>query len=426
MVKLNPMKSAIKHALRIILAGLTLLLWTQPATAFYAWEDDQSSVEVRGLLRGSTMWIHNPDNPLLYQQRSVSAAAVSARLMLDGSFGSMFSFEMHSELNEVPLSLQSGGSKVSLLQGVERSSLPEQSFDHRRSHLLLDRLNVQYASPALNLKIGRQPVNLAATYFFTPNDFFAPFAAQTFFRAYKPGVDAMRADIRLGELSQLSLISVLGYRADTASDNGWNTTPDAARHAYLARASSVTGDFEMALLVGKIKKEVVLGGDLQGELFEWLGIRAEGHVNIPRQNNLKRKAEVALGIEHRWENTFNLRAEYFYHGAGLSAAPYALSALPALSTQASVSQGYYMARQYIAVGAGYEFMPLLSGDVTALYNGTDRSTLWAAYALYSLGDESELAISGSYANGKRPLGSRINSEFGLYGQTLSCELRSYF
>jgi hypothetical protein len=46
-------------------------------------------------------------------------------------------------------------------------------------------------------------------YYFTPNDFFASYAAQTFYRSYKPGVDAARLDWQWSELSQISLMTVV-------------------------------------------------------------------------------------------------------------------------------------------------------------------------------------------------------------------------
>ncbi|ATX79832.1 hypothetical protein Ga0123461_1418 [Mariprofundus aestuarium] len=411
------MKSGVS-TVRIILVTLVLVVFAQPAHAFFSWQGDDSAIEMRAMLAGSGLWLNNPDNPLYYNKRSVAGVAASGRLMIDASIGGAFSFEMHAVQNYVPLDLQSGGSNIAVLRDVERSDLLDWSFDSRRAHLLIDRLNLQYASQKLNLKVGRQPVNLAATFYFTPNDFFAPFAAQTFFRAYKPGVDAVRADIQLAELSQLSLISVLGYSADSFSGNGWSNSNAGARNSYLARTSGVIGDFELALIVGSVKGDVVIGTDFQGELFEWLGVRGEGHVNIPDQPGLNRRIEFAIGLEHRWDNSLALRAEQFYHGGGVSSS--AAYATPV------AAQGFYMARNYTALGASYEFTPLLSGDMTAIYNWMDNSSLVAVYALYSLSDESELAISGSLSHGKRPAGASINSEFGLYPNSIGFEVRSYF
>ncbi|WP_072660473.1 hypothetical protein [Mariprofundus micogutta] len=393
------------------------MLFAQPAHAFYAWQDEASAIELRGLLRGSAVTLINPDNQLFYNRKNVSGMAVSGRLMLDASYDSL-SFEVHAEQSYVPIKLQTAGSNFALLQGIERSDLLDWSFDHQQSHLILDRLNVQLATERINLKAGRQPVNLAATYYFTPNDFFAPFAAQTFFRSYKPGVDAVRADIQLAELSQLSLIGVLGYAVNPASDSGWSNRIDAARNSYLARLSAVFGDFEFALLAGSVKKDVVFGGDFQGELFDWLGLRGEGHVKWPDSPRLTTTIESSLALEHRWENTLTIRLEQYYHGSGAtSTAAYKL---------ATANNSYYLARHYSAIGASYEFTPLLTGDMTTIYNWVDQSALLALYALYSLTDESELALSGTVTTGDKPQAAAIRSEFGLYPDSVSIEYRAYF
>jgi hypothetical protein len=395
-----------------------LVAFSQPAHAFFSWQNDDQTMEVRGLLQGSGLTLRNPDNQVYYNKRSVSGLAASGRLMLDAGSSEQFSFELHAVQSYIPMELQTGGSNLAVLRDVERSNLLDWSFNGRRAHLLIDRLNFQYESGRLNLKMGRQPLNLASTFYFTPNDFFAPFAAQTFFRAYKPGVDAVRADIQLAELSQLSLISVLGYQLDAASDNGWSNRIDAARNSYLARASSVWGDFELALLAGSVRKDRIVGVDFQGEIFDWLGIRGEGHVNFPDQAGQDRYMELALGLEHRWENSFTLRIEQFYHGSGASnSGSYNLS---------GTMQGFYLARNYTAGGISYEFTPLLNGDVTAIYNWVDNSALIALYLLYSLSDESELAMGSAVTAGRKPLGTIINSEFGLYPASASVEFRAYF
>jgi len=398
------------------LAPLFLLVFTQPAYAFYTWQDDQSTVELRGLFRETGVVLSNPDNTQFYDRKNISAMAQSARLMLDASQDRL-SFELHAEQSYVPLELQTGGARFASLLGVERSDLLDWSFDNKQAHLILDRLNVQLSTEHMNIKVGRQPINLAATFYFTPNDFFAPFAAQTFFRTYKSGVDAARADIQLNELSQLSLLAVLGYN-NAASDNGWSNTPDSARNSYLARASTTLGDFELALLGGILKKDVVLGGDFQGELFHWLGVNGEGHVLQPDSVLLSRTTEFALGLEHRFANTLNVRLEQFYHGSGAaSIATYNLAA--------PKSKGY-LSKNYSALGASYEFTPLLNGEATTIYNWLDHSALIALNTRYSFSNESELTFSGTHPIGSGPQGSLVQSEFGLYADSINFEYRMNF
>jgi hypothetical protein len=418
MAKSSRMKFKISAVVRSVFVTLILVALSQPAHAFYSWKNDDQTIEMRGLLLGSGLALRNPDNQIYYHKGSVSDFAASGRLMLDASCSERFSFELHAVQNYIPMELQTGGSNLTVLRDIERSDLLDWGFDGKSAHLLIDRVNFQYASDKLNLKIGRQPLNLAATFYFTPNDFFAPFAAQIFYRDYKPGVDAVRADVQMAELSQLTLISVLGYRVDAVSDNGWSNRMDTARNSYLARASSVWGDFELAFLVGSVRKDRIVGVDFQGEMFDWLGVRGEGHINFPDQAGQGKQMELAVGVEHRWENSFTLRIEQFYHGSGASdSGSYNLF---------GTMQGFYLARHYTAGGVSYEFTPLLNGDATAIYNWVDNSALIALYLLYSLSDESELAMGSTVTAGRRPFGATLRSEFGLYPASASIEFRAYF
>lgn len=399
-------------------AVLLLFLLPAPSYAFYQWEGEESSIEMTGLLHGSGAVLRNPNSPFYYSDRNIAAFAGSGRGMINARAGQHLSFEAHGVVNYIPRQLQAGGSRFISVQGPERSDSLDWSYDSRQSHLYLDRLNLQYATSGMNIKLGRQPVNLAATFYFTPNDFFSPFAAQTFYRTYKPGVDAARIDIQIQRLSQLSLIAVLGYSTDVSNDAGWSNRPDGGRTSYLARASTVFADFELALLGGVVRRDRVVGGDLQGELFDWLGVRAEGHFLFPDNALQSDRGELAVGLEHSWENSLSIRVEQFFHGSGATKkGGYNLLAS---------HRGFYQGRHYSAAGASYEFTPLLTGDMAVIYNWVDRSMLFALYAVYSLSDESEAVFSANLPAGGRSAGAAINSEFGLYPYSVNIELRSYF
>jgi len=406
---------------RFLLLCFFLAGMPQVSHAFLEWRDNGNSLELRGLLRGSGITLQNPDNLYYYNDRRISDLAAIGRLLANAGMGENLSLELHATQSYIPVSLQTAGSRFATGLDIERSDVLDWGFDNRQAHFLLDRVNIQYASEQITLKLGRQPINLARTFYFTPNDFFAPFAAQAFFRSYKPGVDAVRAEVQLGNLSQLSLIGVSGYQLNAASDSGWRNRPDYARASYLARASTVFGDFEWGLLGGVVRKDKILGGDFQGELFDWLGVRGEGHAAFPAGNQQSDVAEFSLGLEHRWESSLTLRVEQFYHGSGAGSQSGYATTFSLGSAQVS-----YLARHYTALGASYEFTPLLNADMTAIHNWVDDSSLLAFYAVYSLSDESELALNANIPLGRKSSGQVIRSEFGLSPYSFNIEVRIYF
>jgi hypothetical protein len=231
----------------------------------------------------------------------------------------------------------------------------------------------------------------------------------------------MRAEVRLGSLSQLSLISVLGYERDPDTDTSWSKDPNSDRASYVSRVSTVFRDFEWALLGGAVREANVIGGSLQGELFQWLGLRAEGHVADPDDSQLDPYSELSVGVEHRWENSLDLRLEQFYHGSGAGSVS-GYGAPPSAVQGESV----YLARSYTALGVGYEFTPLLNAGMLAIANLTDRSYLLSFNAIYSLSDEAELAVNLGVPIGKKPEDTEIKSEFGLYPYSVNIEVRTYF
>jgi hypothetical protein len=112
-------------------------------------------------------------------------------------------------------------------------------------------------------------------------------------------------------------------------------------------------------------------------------------------------------------SSLDLRAEYFYHGAGADdAADY----YPGVS-------GNYFANEYLAIGASYQLTPLLTGQGLVLINLVDNSQSYSLYGVLSVADESDLSFSLSV-----PVGETETqlSEFGTYPVSVSVEISSYF
>ncbi len=153
-----------------------------------------------------------------------------------------------------------------------------------------------------------------------------------------------------------------------------------------------------------------------GELFDWLGLRGEAHRATPDNPLQPAYNELSIGIEHRWESSLDFRLEYFHHGSGASRASEYAGVQPTL-----VGESSYLARRYTAVGVGYQFTPLFTGQCAAITNWVDDSWLLSLNGIYSLADESELSISLGI-----PVGIQMESEFGSYPYSLNVEVRGYF
>jgi hypothetical protein len=388
---------------------LILLSQLGAGMAFYEAENEEQTLELSGYMGLGAGLLEYPDNNSMYSEEKGSAWSATFRLLLDADLAEA----VHLAANV----LQRSHSKLplrppfaSLLpDDVERSSIltwEQHDSLNSRSELLVDALYLQYSVGRLEMAVGRQPVNLAATFYFTPNDFFAPFAPQTFFRSYKAGVDALRADYRLAELSQVTLLGVLAYDPDPSSSNSWSEDPNWSGSSLLARLSHEMAGFEWAVLVGTVDDQTISGGSLQGELFELVGLRMEGHYANPETTGGSSYYRLATGLEKLYANSFNWRVEY-YHNSGSYAA---------FGTQGSNDAAF---------GCGYQFSPLLNGSFLALTNLDDDSLLFSGNLLYSLSDESELSLIISLPSGDKPTMVDPGSEFGRQPHTALLEYRLY-
>ncbi len=392
-----------------------------PGQAFTDWQSEDTSVSLRGFTGLGASYNRNPEAAALYDSREDLLWDLDQRLLVAAKYREDTRFDLNLLQNFRATPSPVFGVRPA---GAERSGLlswQQHASGNSEANLSVDTAAFHYVQGNIEWSLGRQPVNLATTTYFSPNDFFAPFAAQTFYRVYKPGVDSARAEVRLGNLAQLSLIGVLGYSPESTTDTDWRNRPDWSRNSLLARVAVNRNDWEWGLLGGTVREHRITGGSLQGEFFEWLGVRAEGHYAAPEQDGLSGGAEVSVGIEHRFANSLELRLEQFHHGQGYSTTEALSQALAA----GNLAEGY-TGRDYTALGASYEFSPLLTGQALLLANWSDHSQLLSLNGVYSLSNEAELAVTLALPRGEHAENGSVGSEFGRSPATLACVFRIYY
>lgn len=333
------------------------------------------------------------------------------------------------ELNVFQTWLDHGlaGSGVdTFLAATERSDALEHNFSERDfTHLGVDTLSLGWRYRSLDLTLGRQPINLATTFYFSVNDVFAPFAARDFSRIYKPGVDALRADLALSELSGLHLYLVNGYRPDPDSDTGWERSPDPERRSLLTQINGVLVNWDLSLIGGRLRGRGFYASGAQGEIGDWLGLRLEAQWResvTPGQGTL---LSHVLGLEHRFDNSLDLRLELFRNGRGVSdTAAYPLALISAAFDYPG--EPLYLARHYLALGASYQLTPLWVVQGLLIVNRIDRSAVVSVGAQYSLTDEADLVLGFTGPYGDKSRFGIPRSEFGSLPRLLNAEVRMFF
>lgn len=402
-------------------AGSVLLLFIMliplPSQGFYEQRQDYSALELRGFLGVGAGYVNYPSFNTIFREGEDLPWAADLRILLDSDHGE----DIHLTANI----LQSTYSKPPFepaIAGlipvdVERSSFltwEQHDTASSRSEMVIDVLQLQYRTGKIDYTVGRQPVNLATTFYFAPNDFFAPFAPQTFFRTYKPGVDGLRGDILLAELSQLTMLAVFSYDTEPASPDTWQNGPDWHRTSFLGRVTVEQAGFEWAFLGGTVNDYTIAGGSLQGDIFGQIVLRGEGHYGDPETSSGESFFKLAVGIEKLYANNFNWRLEYFQNSSGGS------------GVGGSLVAAAYQDRDYAALGLGYEINPLLTAGFIVLANINDDSQLVSANLLYSLSDESELSLVISLPLGEEPSVTGPGTELGRQPVMALLECRAYF
>lgn len=410
-----------REGISLSLVFLGVLFSPVAGLAFSQWQSDEASVGLRGFTSLGGAYSLNPKASDVYDSREDLLWDVDQRLLVTAKYRENARFDLNvlqnirAAPNPVAGAWQDGAERSGLLSWQQHES------GNSEASLSVDTAAFHFTQENIEWSIGRQPVNLATTMYFSPNDFFAPFAAQTFFRTYKPGVDSGRAEVRLGSLAQLSVVGVLGYSVENSADTDWRNRPDWNRNSLLARLVINRNEWEWGFLGGTVREHRITGGSLQGEFFDWLGVRAEGHYAAPEQDDLSGGTEVSVGIEHRFANSLELRLEQFHHGQGYNST----EALDQALVSGTLRQGY-TGRDYTALGVSYEFSPLLTGQALILANWSDHSQLLSINGVYSLSDEAELAVTLSLPRGDHSENSSLGSEFGLAPTTLACAYRVYY
>ena len=394
---------------------------------------------VKTFMVGSRSFPH-----LLYPNEPVILGSAVGRLKLDIDPASFLHAEVHPVVN-----LQSGGSAALALGGFstgavgsrpEAVTLSWRGASSPSGSLLatVDRLLITLKLPHVNLTLGRQPVTFGQTFFFNPTDLVAPFTPTTIDTEFKPGVDALRADLYFLTSGQLTLVAAY------AGSRGLSGTVLASHLRY-----SLLG-VELGAFAAEDHRDHVVGADFAAGLFG-VGIRGEATLTAPAASTWRDRLQDAfvrasLSADAQLPGNISLVAELYVQTLG------ALKPSDALQTAAlpqfARSEIWLLGTTYAALSMGWELTPLLRPSLFAIINLTDQSYLMSPSLSWSVSDEVELVLGAQLAQGEHPapvtpadlVGAdgqpkspaevsallSPKTEFGLYPSVFYGQIRVYF
>lgn len=344
-----------------------------------------------------------------------------ARLMLEGDLGAYIRWTVHYE--HFGLINPAGETTTGLFAGSRSTSpqrfslLPLDWTVKETASLLwrheLDRLSVQVSVPAADIVLGRQAISWGVGRLWTPSDLFVAFSPVEIDREFKPGVDAARLKVPLGTFSQLEMIYA-------AFDENFRS------HAVGVRAQRTIGNFDTGLMLGKFFRDFVTGPFFDGEV-NGIGVRGEFTVTHNSGGRKRGRRTFVRGVgstDYRFASGVYAFLEYYFNGFGEEdPVDY-----PLLFNADRVTRGevFNFGRHYLGGILQYEPHPLVRTDLFGLWNLLDQSFLVGPLVTVSLSDESDLRAGAYFPIGTGLVGSRVQSEFGLYPQVYYVEIRLYF
>lgn len=177
-----------------------LVMFTASDTyAFFDYAGDKGSFKARlavDMISGYNVY---PEPELLYPKKGEGVNSVNFLLLCDATWGDW----ARLEFNGYQLTRTRQHSALDLEEKDEpyRSVRLRGTLSDREDFKALtglDQASLKLYAEKLEVVVGRQPIGLANNFIFTPNDLFYPFSATAVDREFRPGVDALRLDVKTG------------------------------------------------------------------------------------------------------------------------------------------------------------------------------------------------------------------------------------
>jgi len=274
----------------------------------------------------------------------------------------------------------------------------------------LDRAYLFAATPLADITVGRQPLAFGSARSVNPTDVLAPFAYEALDKEERIGVDAVRLQAPLGEMSELDAGVVLGE--DLARD----------RSAAYVRAKGYLLSTDIATMAMEFRQHRMLGIDVAraiGGASAWF----EGaYTSVEAGDTRDGFARASVGADYHLSFGAYTFAELHWNGAGsTNRDDYAEIAETSPYREGIVR---FLGKGYAACGVSYAITMLFGANAQALLNLADGSVLISSGVEYGFGQDAFIRAGTFYGVGSR--GSSGGTEFAAYPNVCYASVSLYF
>lgn len=328
---------------------------------------------------------------------------------------------------------------------------------------MLDRLFFSYSFSVLDLTIGRQPISMGIGRVFRPNDVLAPFSPYEFDTEQRRGVDAIKIEIPLGDVSELMLIGALqrlypscprkigedltlsaqttpGCRPNSTSTP--TTTPttigyfDDPSPAGLARLKWNIKGVDMFAMTGYVHQDFVAGFGISASVFG-AGIQGEFLYRYPivkpEEQHPGGLWNLSLNLEYNIAKINVLLGLSYFHQSVGSTQPSAYLTV-AQSYRYFRGESFLLGTDYLALYWQWQIHPLLAFSGSVILNLLDPSAILAPTLVFNPLQDLHITAGAYIGIGAFPQFVTENnnaklslaSEFGAVGVLFLLGLRYYY
>lgn len=306
----------------------------------------------------------------------------------------------------------------------------------------IDRLSMGFDAGPLTVKVGRQPITLGHGLTFTPLDLVNPFFPTTVDQEYKPGVDAITADLFFGTTTQVSVMTAYADPEPVKDADDWLV--DGMVHALYAQHT--LGVADVGFMAGSVQGDRVAGTTVATAIGP-VAVHADATYTRPERDDEDPFVRAVVGALWAATGELTVSGEVYHQSVGASDPQRYLSQLS--GDRYARGELWLAGQTYASTTLGYQVTPLILGTVAVIGNALDGSALVAPSAVVSVSDEVQLVMGGFMGRGDRPAvvdladlldpetglpltGDALNSslgvrsEFGLYPSSVYVQMKAYF
>ncbi len=265
----------------------------------------------------------------------------------------------------------------------------------------VDRLFLDYSKDNFQIRVGRQRINWGVNLVWNPNDLFNAFNFIDFDYEERPGSDAVLISWYTSESSELDFAVKSDYNGKTTM---------AARYRFNYK------DWDLQIIGGKDKSDIVFGGGCSGELGN-ISVRGEGSLFIPYENlsvNKTVQLSLSASVDYTFKNSLYLNGSFLIN----SSAHKSTTGVSILNPETNLSAKNLSFGKYeLFTQISYPVSPILSVSNSLIINAIDLSSFISPAMTVSLQNNLEFMLSGQMFIGRKLSEYSSNGNiYALYGR----------